>query len=186
MGVRRNRWRSGSAVVWSIAALLCGTRAGVAWGSDDLCSFWTVGVGTGGASAVASSGTTAILAGNCSGCVASPGCGFCLQTLTCAPLAESLFSCRDSVALAPGECAAAGADEGSGALACAGAVNCTSCLLPDGMCAWCGDLGMCMAASDAAALGCSGALYTAPCSANDNPVGTAASAPVTNFATPGT
>jgi hypothetical protein len=116
-------------------------------------------------SAAAPSGAAA---GNCSSCVSSPsGCGFCLQTLACAPLADALSTCRDALALAPAECGAAVESE-AGAPACAAAATCGDCVegALAGACAWCGAAAACMPAADAAAVGCAQPYFDAPCPAD--------------------
>jgi Plexin repeat len=98
--------------------------------------------------------------GNCTGCLATSGCGFCLQTSECAPIGTLEVSCRDAVAMSSRECPVTPTE-----LACNDHTDCGSCVAAGTGCSWCASQGACMVASQTFSSGCRGTVFDAPCPA---------------------
>lgn len=94
-------------------------------------------------------------ASNCTGCLAVPGCRFCLQTMECAPAADVDATCFELAASSPAQCPARPPCAGLGD-------TCESCVV-DASCAWCASQRRCMPTEETFAAGCRGTVYERPC-----------------------
>jgi len=103
-------------------------------------------------------GDAQVAASNCTGCLGTTGCGFCLQTLQCGSVESLQLECASSLALAASECPVAEAPQIRSDLA-----DCTGCLGSAAGCAWCSSFQSCVPSGDTFALGCRATIFDLPC-----------------------
>ena len=128
--------------------LLCASMAALVAANIDPCAPFSFG----------GSGSLASQSANCSGCIHTPGCSYCLQTLQCAATSSLQMTCRSSLALSAADCPIAQVAD-----ICAAEMNCTSCVSSPAGCAWCGSQQACMPNGMTLAAGCRSTVWDLPC-----------------------